>query len=173
MPTGDLREWRIAVEHAVSATAVWFEGAFGYPLEGNEVVGPDPEGVALLAACGPTIPADLLSFYATIGEVSLPDIGNGWFIERAASVAATYASGELRKFAGRHGTDIVAFASDGGCGRFALGCPAGGPVYQIADGCLPEPDDPNHNIVAADLSEFLGRLRTYVERFSVNGEIAF
>jgi hypothetical protein len=132
MDLDELRAWRIAVEDAVGCVVAGFEGRYGYPPGRNLVEDPDEVDTARLAALGPSIPVDLMQFYATVGGVSLPDVGNGMFVQHPGLVADAYTAHELRHVTGRHEADVIVFGNDGGGTLYALASPTGSPVYRLA-----------------------------------------
>jgi len=175
MDLEDLRTWRTAVEDALGSAMAGFEGRFGYPPGENLVEDPDDIDATRLAAIGPSIPGDLLHLFATVGCVSLPDIGNGIFVHRPGLVADAYISYKLRHITGRHDADVIVFGSDGGGNLYALASPAGSPVYRLPEGRVIdgvyESGSSRFEVVATDLAGFLTRVRESVERFAATGEI--
>ncbi|MFF4398927.1 hypothetical protein [Streptomyces sp. NPDC001480] len=97
-----------------------FEVTHGYPAGDNEVALADDEtraAVTLLTNHRSEYAA-LLSLFAVIDSVSLPDIGNGYFIHPPSTVTAhldEYGAVPLEN--GDHG---IVFGSDGGGSLFAL-----------------------------------------------------
>jgi hypothetical protein len=127
----NLLAWRRSIEEAVRAMTPSFLDRHRYPMGTNVINDPDEEGSAALEACGPSIPIALLRFYTVIGEVSLPDVGKGWFVASAANVARAHEINDLRRVTGRHSADVVAFGSDGGGTRYALASPPDTAVYRL------------------------------------------
>jgi hypothetical protein len=175
MDLGELIAWRTTVEDAVGSVMAGFADRYGYPPGRNVVEDPDAVNAARLSAIGTAIPEDLSQFYATVGAVSLPDVGNGLFVHDAGLVADTYNVQKLRHVTGRHHAEVVVFASDGGGTQFALASPAGSPVYRLPPdevvAGVYESDSPRFDVVTTDLAGFLARLLHYVERFAVTGEV--
>jgi len=144
-----------------------FECAFGYPPGNNVVVATDTEAgreaVRMLTAAG--IGGDLLDFYARVEHVSLPDIGNGYFIHPAEDVANGARNGQPTAVTGAVRDRITVFGSDGGGGLFALNA-AGDKVYRLDEGSLIgsvyDVEDHGVDVVAADLEGFLEYLRDRV-----------
>ncbi|MFE2021542.1 hypothetical protein ACFW9O_26225 [Streptomyces sp. NPDC059499] len=63
-------------------------------------------------------PSDLTTLYRVLGEVSLPDVGNGYFIHRSSTVAEHF-----RQYGPVQINDeppALVFASDGGGHLFAV-----------------------------------------------------
>ncbi|MFG1942278.1 hypothetical protein [Nonomuraea sp. NPDC048826] len=127
---------------------------------------PSTGGEALVTAFGGRVPADVLDFFATVGEVSLPDFWNGYFIgppEWIASVHRDRAPATIRRGSGT--TEIMVFGSDGGGTLFAVPVPDGRPVYrlppgEIAGGCHAGPET-----VAGTFAGFLESLVTELETY--------
>jgi hypothetical protein len=172
---GVVIDWRSSVTSGLVTMRLWFEGVFGFPADDDMVCDPDPVGVEKLALCGSAIPPDLLDFYAVVGKVSLPNVGNGWFIDHPRDLAGAFESGELRKITGRFSGYVVAFASDGGGTRYAMAATSGRPVYRLPpdavfDGVY-ESMQPRFEPVAVDLADFLMKVGAAVVAFSRNGAI--
>ncbi|MEO3822010.1 hypothetical protein [Plantactinospora sp. B24E8] len=163
------RTWRAALRTATAAAILDFETRYGYPPGDNGVSEPETAGVALVAAAGLAIPADLRKLYAVVGAVDLPDVGNGFFLHSVAQLAG----GDLRQVRGRHDADVVVFASDGGGTRYALATPVGAPVYRLPAGQVVggvyTSDDPCFGMAAPDLATFLAGLLRAVEEFARSG----
>ncbi|MFI9050267.1 S1 RNA-binding domain-containing protein [Streptomyces sp. NPDC053427] len=136
-----------------------FEATYGYPPAPNGIrpAAPDRDpAVALRLASHPAVAPDLATLYATVQEVSLPDIGNGYFIHSAEHVLRDLtAEGPVRPGPDPGDTAVV-FGSDGGGILFALD--GRGRVHRSRtasrDGAFEE--------YCAGIQEFLTRLRTAV-----------
>jgi hypothetical protein len=105
--------------------------------------------------------------------VSLPDVGNGYFIHSSGLVIG-HAHGEgLRRLGAPLDLDVVTFASDGGGALYALPAADPGPVYRLRDCALHDgvADAQGAETVAADLQGFLQRLELAVERFTSTGDL--
>lgn len=176
MEIGELSAWRAALAQAVGSVLSGFEDRYGYPPGDNGFDDPDEPNAARLAAIGSAVPLDLLDLYAVTGAVSLPDVGNGLFVHGPGLVADAFNADELRRVVGRHSSDVIVFASDGGGTLYALCSPAGSPVYRLPAGSVVAgvyvSDSPAFDVVAPDLAGFLARFREVVERFAMTGEIA-
>jgi hypothetical protein len=94
-----------------------------------------------------------------VHEVSLPDVGNGYFIHAPALVL----EGESpTRLTGTVEDRIVVFGSDGGGALFALSASGRG-VYRLANGSFTARgtpyDDGDVAVVAPDIGQFLDFLR--------------
>ncbi|MEH0826001.1 MULTISPECIES: hypothetical protein [unclassified Micromonospora] len=164
--------WREDLRKAVASAVLDFEDRYGYPPGGNAVSEPDTTATALIAAVRPAIPTALVSLYAAVGAVDLPDIGNGFFLHTASHVTQAHEARDLWHVRGRHDADVVVFASDGGGTQYALATPAGSPVYRlppdlVLDGIYTS-EDPRFDVAAPDLSTFLDRLLQAVKTFAAS-----
>jgi hypothetical protein len=170
-----LLAWRTEVQGTLRSLLSRFEQTFGYPPGGNELAGPaDPADIASLATHDdPRVPDDLLVFYQVTGEVSLPDVGNGYFIHRPDLVLA-HATGLVWRVTGRHTGAVVVFGSDGGGTLYALAAGTGSPVYRLPPDGIVEgtytSDQDGFRVVASNLWDFLDQLRDAVQRFVDTGE---
>ncbi|WP_427763306.1 hypothetical protein [Streptomyces sp. DSM 41931] len=74
-----------------------FERRHGFPPGANEVRPADHDDQAAartLAQVG-IVPADLVTFYGTIGDVTWADVGNGYFVDPAGDVLLRFNSTAL------------------------------------------------------------------------------
>ncbi|UXX96794.1 SMI1/KNR4 family protein [Streptomyces sp. AD2-2] len=83
-----LSRWRDEITDAVGAMVSTFEATHGYPPGRNEVrVADDDDRRAAREYARETLGfEELRTFYASIGEVVLSDVGNGYFIHSARDV---------------------------------------------------------------------------------------
>lgn len=94
MDRGWLAE-RVSVTAEVAGLLETFESRFGFEPGLNQLGPPAAEqALASLRAIVPRRAADLIDFYHWIGQVSLPDVGNGYFIHRADLVTRQAADEE-------------------------------------------------------------------------------
>ncbi|GGU42720.1 hypothetical protein [Streptomyces violascens] len=103
----------------------------------------------------------LLSLFAVIDSVSLPDIGNGYFIHPPSTVTAhldEYGAVPLEN--GDHG---IVFGSDGGGNLFVLA--ANGTVHKSRTATWND----EFYAVAAGLRDFLEQLRDVIDQFAATG----
>ncbi|MFE2626342.1 SMI1/KNR4 family protein [Streptomyces sp. NPDC059374] len=111
------------------------------------------------------VPADLVTFYNSIGEVTWADVGNGYFVDPAADV--------LLRFKQYGTVDVGADQTDGGLvigsngGGLSYVVGPGGVIYRTRTASL---DEPELDQVADDLWQFLELLERSLTRFVANGE---
>ncbi len=162
-----LDRWRETVNAELDALDASFEEAYGYRPDANFVRAADEAdrraGRAL--AQNPVAAADLDAFYDVIGEVLLPDIGEGLIIHPARRVLdrlAADGAAVIPDAADPHG---VIFGTDGEGKLFAADW--GGAIHRSKL--------PNSQLafeqVASDLHAFLDQVRDGVTRFVATGEV--
>lgn len=158
-----LHAWGQEVSQDVSRLMESFEETHGYPAGDNEVALADDEtraAVTLLTNHRPECVA-LLSLFAVIDSVSLPDIGNGYFVHPPSTLVAHLDEyGAVPLANGDHG---IVFGSDGGGNLFAL--TANGTVHKSRTASW----NGEFYAVAASLGEFLEQLRDVIEQFAATG----
>ncbi|MFJ9849814.1 hypothetical protein [Streptomyces sp. NPDC101150] len=97
-----------------------FEATHGYPPGTNEVRPAAPAeqrmATALRLSSHPDLAPDLATLYATVHEVSLPDIGRGCFLHQAGHVLAELTTEGPVRLGPDPGHTGVVFGSDGGDG---------------------------------------------------------
>ena len=170
-----LANWRVSVAVKVDQLLETFQSRFGLEPGRNQLGPPAPEqALASLQAIVPRPAADLIDFHRCIGQVSLPDVGNGYFIHPADLVARQAADGEPRRIGPPHELDVLVFGSDGGGALYAVPAAKPGPVYRlrecrIKNGIAIAGDI---QIVAVDYRTFLQRLEIAVETFTATGHPA-
>jgi hypothetical protein len=169
-----LAAWRASVTAEVGQLLETFQSRFGFEPGINQLGPPAAEqALASLQAIMPPPAADLIDFYRWIGQVSLPDVGNGYFIHPADLVARQAADGEPRRIGPPHELDVLAFGSDGGGALYAVPAAKPGPVYRLRECSLKDgialPG--NIQIIAADYRTFLQRLQIAVETFAATGHL--
>ncbi|MGC9479804.1 SMI1/KNR4 family protein [Streptomyces sp. alain-838] len=144
-----------------------FEDQHGFPSGTNEVrPADDDDQVAArrLAQVAP-VPADLVTFYDSIGDVTWADVGNGYFLEPASVVLQRLQNdgpvdaGTDRKV---HGLVI---GSNGGGLAYVAG--PDGAIYRTRTASL---DEPELDKAADDLRQFLELLEHSLTRFIADGE---
>lgn len=169
-----LDEWRVSVTALLAELLGTFSQRFGFE-PGVNAVGPPAaaEALASLAALRPAPARELLLFYESIGEVSLPDVGNGYFIHPPRLVAGQAQAGGPRRIGPPFDVDVVAFASDGGGALYALPAAGAGPVYRLRDCALLDgaavASAGGAEAAAGDLREFLQHLKLAVGTFTRTG----
>jgi hypothetical protein len=144
-----------------------FERRHGFPPGTNEVrpADHDDHAAARMLAQVSRIPADLVTFYDSIGDVTWEDVGNGYFIDLAGDVLLRlqeYGAVDIGVDRKAHGLVI---GSNGG-GLSYVACPSGA-VYRTRTASL---DDPELDKVADDLRQFLELLERSLTRFVADDE---
>ncbi len=169
-----LSTWRVSVTATVGELLGAFRQRFGFEPGINQL-GPaaSEQVMTSLAALQPTPAQDLLAFYQNVGEVSLPDVGNGYFIHPPALVRQHAQAGELHRIGSPVDVEVLVFASDGGGALYALPAAEAGPVYRLRD-CAPRDGVAGARgvqVVAEDLQAFLQSLKLAVETFTSTGNL--
>ncbi|MFJ4153013.1 SMI1/KNR4 family protein [Streptomyces galbus] len=144
-----------------------FERRHGFPPGVNEVRLADyaDQAAACKLAQVSLVPADLVTFYDSIGKVTWADVGNGYFVDPAADV--------LLRFK-QYGT--VDAGADQKDRRLVIGSNGGGLSYVVGpDGVIHRTrtaslDEPELDQVADDVRQFLELLERSLTRFVANGE---
>jgi hypothetical protein len=139
---------------------------FGYPLDTNEVLAPQPSP--------PKVPAGLEDLYGVCDGVSMPDVYVGYFLDSAAEAASRPSRGEPTEIQGTTRIPISVFGTDGGGGnRFAIG--PGGSIYYLPSsgavlkGTFHEDHLVKASVKAATLLDFLWLMYGDVKAF-INDE---
>jgi hypothetical protein len=176
-----LIDWAEAVEAAVKRALR--EVVSTYPFEpGKHTVGP-PASESDLAALRqrlPWIPDGLLAVARWVGEVSLPDIANGYFM-----FSPSYIHGMLYHDDGipdrideplDDDVDVVIFGSDGGGTLYAIAVGDIGTVYRLQEckyeqGVYSGSAGFGVTLVAEGMDDFLDALLAAVAAFAVDGSI--
>ncbi|WP_405531620.1 SMI1/KNR4 family protein [Streptomyces canus] len=141
-----------------------FERRHGFPPGTNEVrpASRDDQTAARALAQAGLIPADLVTFYGSIGNVTWADVGNGYFLDPASDVLLR----RQENGAVDAGADqVVAIGSNGG-GLYYVAGPDGS-VHRTRTASL---DEPELDKVADDLRQFLELLEQSLTRFVADGE---
>ncbi|WP_234328267.1 hypothetical protein [Streptomyces sp. NRRL S-37] len=83
-----LASWASRVSEALEAMTDEFERRHGFPPGANEVRLADyaDQAAARTLAQAGIVPADLVTFYDNIGDVTWADVGNGYFVDPAGDV---------------------------------------------------------------------------------------
>ncbi|WP_425248151.1 hypothetical protein [Streptomyces sp. NEAU-NA10] len=164
--TAYLREWGEEMTRLADAFSASFEAAQGYPPgEHKACLASAEEGeaaVALLVHAGAA--GALLEYYAQLGPVVLPDLGNGIWIDDASSlVSQTEAGNYPNRLTGAIDDTVTVFGTDGGGGMYAVSHTSGG-AYHLTLGALTGDsyhlDPGGYRCAATDLRDFLEQLRT-------------
>jgi hypothetical protein len=162
-----LSRWRAEITDAVNSMVLTFEETNGYEPGTNEVRIVSTEDLRGVHDDGRELQGfeDLLTFYESIGEVVLPDVGNGFFLHSACDVLHRLAE-EGPVFVPEaddpHGLVI---ASNGGGILYAAD--RGGAIHRSRTASL---DGAEFDKVADNLPRFLEHVRRCVVRFVETGE---
>lgn len=161
-----LSQWRGEVTGAVSSMISTFEETYGYEPGANEVRVPREEDLRAARDYGRELLGfeDLLTFYESIGEVALPDVGNGYFVHSASDVLHRLAEEGpvfIPEADDPHGMVI---ASNGGGILYVADW--GGAIHRTRTTSL---DDAEFDKVADGLPQFLDHIRCCVVSFVETG----
>jgi hypothetical protein len=165
----DLQLWKQRLRWALAR----FE-ANSVNLLGFEV-GP---GENLVTDAGKAAPADLppglAELYREVGEVSLPDIGSGYFVHPPGYLAESVARGlPVRVETDALSGPVVTFGSEGGGTLYCMPV-ASGEVWELLEGEIRDGvylggmNTPR--LIAASVEEFLDKLLADVDRFIETGQ---
>lgn len=133
-----------------------FEARYGYPPGANTIrlASGEPRTAGL--------PRQLAELYEVIEEISLPDVGNGYFVDDPERVHAGIAGEQPTRLTVSVEDDVVVFGSDGGGALFALSTTGRG-VYRMTNGIFTGSgmpyEDGDITVVAPDIRRFLDFLR--------------
>jgi hypothetical protein len=144
-----------------------FERRHGFPPGANEVRladHVDQAAARTLAQVG-IVPADLVTFYDNVGDVTWADVGNGYFVDPAGDVLLRFKRyGPVAVSAAKKAGGLVIGSNGGGLSYVAS---PGGVIYRTRTASL---DEPELDRVADDLRQFLELLERSLTRFVANGE---
>ncbi|MFJ9130327.1 SMI1/KNR4 family protein [Streptomyces sp. NPDC102340] len=144
-----------------------FERRHGFPPGANEVrpADSDDQAAARALAQASLIPADLVTFHDSIGDVTWADVGNGYFLDPAIDVLL-----QLQEYG------AVGIGADQKVHGLVIGSNGGGLSYVVgSDGAVHRTrmaslDEPELDEVADDLRQFLELLERSLTRFVADGE---
>jgi hypothetical protein len=161
-----LSRWRSDIDSALKTLTSVFEEKYGYPAVTNEIKTPDAVdlAVASMLAGEPLAPGDLATFYRSIGEVQMTDVGNAYFIHPADAVLDQLRTDGTVRLGNTKDAQGMVIASDGGGILFAID--RGGSVYRSGAAST----DSDFDKVAHSLRKFLGLIHRSVVRFIDTGE---
>lgn len=117
----------------MASLLVDFQDRMGFPPSSNYLGEPAPADdlAALADALDGRLPDSLRRFYASVGEVHLPDFWNSLYITAPSWMLADVTADEVpRRLTGAYDMDVLAFGGDASGTRFVLGIPDGGPVFR-------------------------------------------
>lgn len=163
-----LASWASRVSEALKAMTDEFERRHGFPPGANEVRLADhaDQAAARTLAQAGIVPADLVTFYDNIGDVTWADVGNGYFVDPGSDVLLWCKQfGPVDVSAADKKAGGLVIGSNGG-GLSYVASP-GGVIYRTRTASL---DEPELDRVADDLQQFLELLERSLTRFVANGE---
>ncbi|MFE5912281.1 SMI1/KNR4 family protein [Streptomyces wedmorensis] len=144
-----------------------FERCHGFPPGANEVRLADhaDQVAARTLAQDSIVPADLGTFYDSVGYVTWADVGIGYFVDPAADVLLRFQQyGAVDVGAGQKEGGLVIGSNGGGLSYIAS---PGGVIYRTRTASL---DEPELDQVADGLRQFLELLEQSLTRFVADGE---
>lgn len=169
-----IAEWKTGIRAQLDQLSIVFEERFGYLFDEDANFVRDADQEFRAGGDKSVFPPALASFYSEVGEVSLPDIHNGYFIHPAERlpVAADWGL-PTRVDVGSVG-HVSTFGSDGGGGLFCLAhgseavyyLPPGQIVEGVYGGGLGRPKR-----IAPDFATFLRLLLDAVRQFVATGPL--
>lgn len=162
-----LVSWTDRVSGTLTALTGEFERRHGFPSDANVVrpAHPEDQAAARTLAQASLIPADLVTFYDSIGDVTWADVGNGYFLDPARDVLLRLQEYGAVAVEGDLTAGGMVIGSNGG-GLSYVACPDG-TVYRTRTASL---DEPELDKVADDLRQFLELLERSLTRFVADGE---
>ncbi|MGI5506291.1 hypothetical protein [Lentzea sp. CA-135723] len=163
MDVFDYERWLTSMNELATRMTAGFQEKFGFPPyeNGVERAEGEPEGLEAL-------PAPLAEFYRHVAEVSLMNVFVGYAVWPAQHTISGLQGVQPIRLEGPGTVDVVTFGSDGGGTLFALGLPAGAPVYLLPPSGVDrsgvyDNSDSRAKVVATTLPEFLGKLHDVLE----------
>ncbi|WP_141209008.1 SMI1/KNR4 family protein [Streptomyces griseorubiginosus] len=144
-----------------------FEHRHGFPPGTNQVrpANHDDQAAARTHAQVTTAPADLVTFYESIGDVSWADVGNGYFLDPAGDVLLRLQEyGAVDVGTDRKARGLV-IGSNGGGLIYLAG--SDGAIYRTRTASL---DEAGFEKAADDLRQFLELLERSLTRFNADGD---
>ncbi|MFD8376976.1 SMI1/KNR4 family protein [Streptomyces sp. NPDC059688] len=116
-----------------------FERRYGFPAGVNEDRPADhaDQVAARTLAQHRIVPADLVHFYASIGDVTWADVGNGYFVDSAADVLLRFQQYEAVDVGMDHRDRGLVIGSNGGGLSYVAG--PRGVIYRTRTASLDEP----------------------------------
>ncbi|MER6061188.1 SMI1/KNR4 family protein [Streptomyces sp. NPDC001792] len=162
-----LAAWVCRVSEALRAMTDDFERRRGYPPGINHVrpADHDDQATAHTLARVDLAPADLVTLYTGIGDVTWADVGNGYFIDPARDVLLRLEEYGAVDLGGHQQARGLVIGSNGGGLSYVAG--PGGAVHRTRTASL---DEPELDKVADGLRQFLELLEKSPMRFIANGE---
>lgn len=162
-----LDSWMSRVSAALKDMTDAFERRHGFPPGINEVrpADHDARATARVLARVRHSPADLVTFYGSIGEVAWADVGNGYFLATAENVLLSLKEHGAVEVGSAHEACGLVIGSNGGGQSYVTG--PDGAVHRTRTASLAEPE---LDRVADDLRQFLELLEQALTRFATDDE---
>lgn len=129
--------WIDEMSRLASRFSAGFEAAYGYP-PGEHYVSrsSNRSGRDLLATLLDNSSAgDLIEFYSHVAQISLPDVGPGFFVDAAEEVIDGLRGAQPTRVISTPEREIAVFGSDGGGALFAVDRQTGA-VVRLEGGAL-------------------------------------
>ncbi|RPF39274.1 hypothetical protein EDD92_9511 [Streptomyces sp. TLI_185] len=162
-----LATWTDRISGTLTAMTGEFERRHGFPPGANAVrpANRDDQAAARTLAQVSLIPADLVTFYDSIGDVTWADVGNGYFLDPARDVLLRIQEYGVVAVDVNQTAGGLVIGSNGGGQSYVAG--PDGTVYRTRTASL---DEPELDKVADDLRQFLELLERSLARFVADGE---
>jgi hypothetical protein len=174
-----IAQWKAEMRSLLTELNAVFEERFCYPPGDNMVADADVgelERIDMLA-----LPAVLAAFYAEVGELSIPDVHNGYFIlpldmlnSRITRALPTRV--EIEIDGQPLNDDVVSFGADGGGGFFCMSR-SNGAIYYLPVGRVDKIGENNvysgglcdPEFVVPSFEAFLQRILTVTKGWAIDG----
>ena len=151
-----------------------FAEIIGYAFDATDNYVSDADHESLPSEGIMHLPSSLADLYGEIGEVSLPDVYNGYFIHPFDVLMRSGATGVPTRVESNIQAHVLTFGSDGGGGLFCLS-KSDGVVYYLPTGLIEEGTYRGGmgsvSQVAPDLITFLFLLLDQVKEFALTGGV--
>lgn len=161
-----LPRWCADLSATLAELVATFEDRFGYPPGVNRVRPTDLQDRVFADELGRDMltSASVAAFYQVVGEVEMPDIGNGYFLHPARDVLRTYQAEGAVFIPNAHDPHGMVIGSDGGGILFVADW--GGAIHRSRAASV----DSGFDQVADALPDFLDLLLQSAIRFAATGE---
>lgn len=162
-----LASWARRASEALKTMTDEFERRHGFPPGANEIRLPDhaDRAAARTLARAGIVPADLVTFYDNIGDVTWADVGQGYFVDPAGDVLLRFKQYGAVDGGDKKAGGLVIGSNGGGLSYVAS---PGGVIYRTRTASL---DEAELERVADDLRQFLELLERSLTGFVANGEL--
>ncbi|MGW0607877.1 SMI1/KNR4 family protein [Streptomyces sp. NPDC002640] len=162
-----LAAWTNRISRTLKAMTDDFERRHGFPPGVNEVWSADHthQTAARALAQAVVVPADLVTFYDSIGGITWEDVGNGYFVAPAAEVLLQFQQYGAVDVGGGHQAGGLVIGTNGG--GLSYVADTDGAIHRTRTA---SPDEPELDRVADDLRQFLELLERSLTRFVTTGE---